>query len=230
MNVKFDGFLDNFFALEIVPGKKIRIPYWRNKFFKNGKRIQGPFGGKGTPAQIKRASIKKAREGKISLNQLSSAQIRTFMKQKKIGLDCSGFTFQVLNFLKPGFYKRFKKAPGISPNPIRRFNARALTSNQNSQPVKKTKNIKVGDLIPVSFSNGKINHVLVVVEAGSKEIIYVHSSSRGKITGPHLGKIKIIDPESGLEKQHWLEKTKKDLNLLEFASRLLIKIGVRRVI
>lgn len=224
------NFLDQFFALEIIPGKKVRIPYWRNKFFKSRGRIQGSFGGKGTPAQIKQATLKKARQTRIDLNKMTPFQIRSFMRQKRIGLDCSGFAFQVLNFLKPGFYKGLKKARGISPNPIRRFNTKVLTSDQNSQPVKKTKNIKVGDLIPVSFSNGKIDHVLIVVETSGKEIIYAHSSKKTKITGSHLGRIKIIDPSLGLEKQQWLEKTKKGVDLLEFACQPLRKLGVRRIV
>jgi len=228
MNAKLEDFLETFFALEIVPGRKVRIPYWRNKFFKDRGRIQGPLGGKGAPAQIKQATLKKAKESKIDLSQPSSEQIRDFMRQKRIGLDCSGFAFQVLNFLKPGFHKNLKKAEGISLNPIRRFSVRALTSNRNSQPVKKTKNIKVGDLIPVSFNDQNIDHVLVVVRAGKKEIAYAHSSRKTKITGPHLGKIKVIDPNLGLEKQQWLEKTKGGLSLLEFACQPLKKGGVRR--
>jgi len=229
MHSNLKGFLEHFFALEIIPGKKARIPYWQNKFYKDGKRIQGPLGGKGTPAEIKKAILSKAKENKVDLTQLSSEQIRSFMKQKKIGLDCSGFAFQVLNYLKPGFYRGLKKAEGRSLNPIRRFNAKVLTSKENSKRVEKTKDLKVGDLIPVSFDDQAIDHVMIIVGISKKEIIYAHSSSKGKITGPHLGKIKITSPEEVLEKQLWLEKTKQGLRLLEFACQPLKNLGVRRV-
>lgn len=222
-------FLKSYFALEIVSGKRVRIPYWQNKFPKGKSRIQGPFGGKGTPVEIKRITLKKAKQANLDLKSLSSSQIRLFMKQKRIGLDCSGFAFQILNFLKPNFFTKLKKAPGRSLNPIRRFNAQSLTSRENTQRVKRVKDIKVGDLIPVSSNDQNIDHVMVVVEIGKKAIIYAHSSSQTKITGPHLGRIIVTDPTLGLEKQHWLEKTKQGLRLLEFACQPLKSLGVRRV-
>lgn len=203
---KLDDYLASFFSLEIVPGKKVRIPYWRNRITCGGlSRIQGPFGGKGTPSQIKTATIDRAKKSAVELSKLTPAQIRKFMNQKRTGLDCSGFVFQVLDFLSPGFWKGLKKAPGKSSNPIRRFNAKALTSKENSVSVKRVEDIEVGDLVPLSWQ-GKIDHVLVVIGVGSKEIVYVHSSQKTKITGPHKGKIEIINSKKGLDKQNWLER------------------------
>ncbi len=205
---KLDNFLSTFFYLEITPGKKVRIPYWRNRITCGGLgRIQGPFGGKGTPLEIKKATTQRAKKSTINLSDLSPAQIRKFMVQKKIGLDCSGFAFQISDFLFPGFWKGLKKAPGRSVNPIRRFNAQALTCKENSIPVKKVKNIKVGDLVPLSWQ-GKVDHVLVVVGVGKNEIIYAHSSQKTKITGPHKGRIEITDLNKGLDEQKWLEKNR----------------------
>ncbi|MFH1601517.1 MAG: hypothetical protein ABIB61_01000 [Candidatus Shapirobacteria bacterium] len=219
MEKNLKSFLNQYFALEIIPGKKIRIPYWRNKFPPWGGRIQGPYGGKGMPAQIKRITLKKAKQARINLTDLNSDQIRNFMKQKKIGVECSGFTFQVLNFLKPGFYKHLKKAPGISPNPIRRFNAAALTSAENSRPIKKVKEIQVGDLIAASFEKNIIDHVLIIVDISKKEIIYAHSSSQTPTSGPHLGKLKIANPSASPQELKFVEKTKRPLKIL----------GIRRI-
>lgn len=211
-----DEFLSSYFSLEIVAGKKVRIPYWRNRLKLKGlRRIQGPFGGKGTPTEIKKATLEKARKASLDLKNLSSAEISRFMKQKKIGLDCSGFAFQVLNFLFPGFWKGLKKAPGKSSNPVRRFNAWALTSKENTSAVRKVKNLRVGDLVAMSWK-GKVDHVLVVVDVSEKEIVYAHSSEKTKITGPHLGKIKIIDGDKGIDKQIWLEKNIDGVPLSKF--------------
>lgn len=216
-------FLQNFFALEIVPGKKVRLPYWCNKF--KGKRIQGPFGGKGTPAEIKKAVWAKAKRAGVDLRKMTASQIRSFMKQRRIGIDCSGFAFQVLDFLQPGFYRGLKMAAGKSRNPIRRFSAAALTSAENSFPVKRAADIKPGDLIPLSFRGKKVDHVLIVVAATGKEIVYAHSSSRTMVTGPHLGRIKIRKKNQDLRQQQWLEKDKEG-NLL---SSYLFKGEARRV-
>jgi hypothetical protein len=211
-----ENFLSSFFSLEIIPGKKVRIPYWRNRLGLGGfHRIQGPYGGKGSPAQIRKATLERAKKSSLNLKKLSSSQIRRFMRQKKIGLDCSGFAFQILDFLFPGFWKGLKKAPGKSVNPIRRFNAYALTSKENSVAVKKIKDIKVGDLVPLSWQ-GKVDHVLTVVKVTDKLITYAHSSQKTKITGPHLGKIKIIDPKKGLNKQVWLERNKDETPISKF--------------
>ncbi len=207
MDAIIDNFLKDYFSLEIIPGKKVRIPYWRNRITHRGLcRIQGSFGGKGAPSQIKRATIDRAKKSGIDINKLTSVQIRKFMTQKRIGLDCSGFVFQVLDFLFPGFWQGLKRAFGKSSNPIRRFNSDALTSKENTILIKKVEDIKVGDLIPISWQGKKVDHVLVVVEINKKEIVYAHSSQKTKITGPHKGKIKITDLKKGLDKQSWQEK------------------------
>jgi len=220
-----DNFLTSFFSLEVISGKKVRIPYWRNRLSLGGlRRIQGLFGGKGTPLQIKRATVEKAEKSSTNLKKLSSDQIRKFMRQKRIGLDCSGFAFQILNFLFPEFWRGLKMAPGKSTNPIRRFNAYALTSKENSTGIDKVKNLKPGDLISFSWQ-GKIDHVLTVVKVSENVIVYAHSSEKTKITGPHLGKIKIVDPEKGLDKQMWLERD-RDGTLI---SKYLVSSQARRI-
>ncbi len=207
MERKLQSFLNYFFNLEIA-AHRVRIPYWRNRFLVNGKRIQGPFGGKGIPGQIRSITLKKAKQKKISLKRMSSEEVHAFMRSQKIGLDCSGFVFQVLAFLKPKFWKKLQWGSGKSLNPIRRFSAADLTSERNSKSILKTGEIRKGDLIALSLDNksGKIDHILIVVDVSPKKIIYAHSSTKTKVTGPHLGEIKIANPDLALEKQNWQEK------------------------
>jgi len=226
---KLKKFLRDFLALEIVPGKKVRLPYWRNKRLVGGRWQQGPEGGKGTPAQLRRITLEKARQAGLDLTKMKASQIRKFMRQKRIGLDCSGFAFQVLQFLFPGFWRGLKKAPGRSKNPRRRFNAAALTSPANTVRVDKVENILPGDLIPFSFKGKKIDHVAVVVEKRPKQIIYAHSSQKTKVEGVHLGKIKIISSGQNLAEQEWEEKIKTGESLKKFALQPLKERGVRRI-
>lgn len=223
MRTELKEFLGNFFALEIVSNRRVRIPYWRNKFLDGGRRIEGPFGGKGKPEQIKRATLQKAGQAGIILETMTSVQIRQFMGQNRIGIDCSGFAFHILNFLQPDFWRGLKMAPGTSKNPVRRLNAAALTSKENTLAVGKVSSIQVGDLIPMSFGGKKIDHVLIVVNINDREIIYAHSSSKTPNDGPHLGKIEIVDKNLGLKEQEWLEKTKQDVLLSEFLTRVRMR-------
>ena len=229
MESKLKRFLDNFFALPIA-GQKVRIPYWRNKWI-GLRRIQGPFGGKGTPAEIRRAVLQKARQAGIDLSQFSAPAISRFMRQKRIGLDCSGFAFQVLNFLQPGFWQGLAWAPGFSHNPRRRFNSWALTGEKNTLRVEPCwSEIRIGDIIPGQMeSKDKIDHVLVVVGKEEKKIIYAHSSSKTNINGPHLGVIQIKSPAGGLWRQFWPERLKTGQSLLTVTEAPLRAMGIRRL-
>jgi len=200
-------YLDQYLNLEIVPGKRVRVPYWLNKYGAGDlQRIQGPFGGKGTPNEIKKATLEKAKTLGVNPSEMPPSEIKKFMKENRIGVDCSGFVFHILNFIKPGFWKTLKMAPGRSPNPARRFNAAALSSPDNSIKVGKTKDVRVGDLIPVSAEgDGGIDHILIVVGVSHDHLVYAHSSSRTTIKGPHLGKMMITKPMGNLRDQQWQE-------------------------
>ncbi len=223
-------FLNSFFALPFGE-KAVRIPYWRNRFLKLGRRIQGPFGGKGSPSEIRRATVVKLRQAGLNWQKMSAWEIRRFMEQKRIGLDCSGFAFQILNFLRPGFWQGLQWAPGLSHNPRRRLNAWALTNKKNSIFVEPLLNkICEGDIIPAQIEGEKkIDHVLVIVGKDKKEVIYAHSSNRTEITGPHLGVIKIIAANLPLWQQIWPEKLKTGQPLLMKVHGPLEKIGIRRL-
>ena len=221
-------FMENFTALPIA-GKKVPIPYWRNRFYANGRRIQGPFGGKGTPAEIRRATLKKAEKLGFGLSEMTVSEIRRFMREKKIGLDCSGFAFQILDFLRPGFWRGLQKAPGSSPKPIRRFNSRALTNGRNSRRIGPIwQNIKVGDIIPAAFTQ-RLDHVMVIVDVGKKAIEYAHSSGSTIVSGPHRGRIYLRDSRQPLWRQQWPEQLKSGSPLLGKVQPVLEKIGIRRL-
>jgi hypothetical protein len=225
---RLEEFLEDFFALQIVPGKRVRIPYWRNRFLAGGlRRIQGPFGGKGTPGQIRKITLKKAKEAGLDLSKMTSVQIRQFMKRKKIGLDCSGFAFQILEFLFPGFWRWLKMAPGKSHNPIRRFNAAALALPENTVEVRRIDDARIGDLIPLRFKRrGSVDHVMVVVDVAKGKIVYAHSSSITPVSGPHLGEIRVVNSKKRLGEQEWLEMTREGRSLGKFWVR---ELGVRRI-
>jgi len=186
-------------------GKEIVCPYWKNNL---RRMIFGPFGGKGKPGQIVEATKKEAEKARIDLNKMREKEILKFMKRKKIGIDCSGFVFWLLEALD-----REKGGRGIGLL-ARKTNVKLLTSDKVSLAVESLPKIKVGDLI--RLNEGK--HLAIVISLKKKadgelvEIEYAHSSNQTFLPGVHLGKIKIVGPGQPLEKQIWLEKTKRGRN------------------
>jgi len=184
----------------------INCPYWINKVKKG---IRGPYSGKGTPKQIVRAALVRARKKNVQLGKLAKKELRAFLRQNRIGVDCSGLVFNLANSLD-----RERGGQGIAPrifnrnkfpdwNPAWRASAEKLTNDKVAKKIN-LKDIGVGDLI----RNRGGRHVLFVVESNNNSLTYVHSSTMlTKETGVHLGTIKIVDWEKGLEGQIWLEKT-----------------------
>jgi hypothetical protein len=189
-----------------IGGKEIRCPYWRNRL---GLRITGPFGGKGRPQQIVEATKKAAQEAKVNLQQMSEKEILAFMKRKKIGVDCSGFVFWMLDALDKekkgkgiaGFIPRF---PGTLAE--RQASADKLTGQNLTVPVKKMNEVRVGDVIRLDGGKHIAIAAKVVRERGAVEAIeYAHSSEKATIHGVHSGLIRITNPEGGLAEQEWEE-------------------------
>ena len=206
MESSLKKFLEQFLNFKVV-GKKVVIPYWKNDLKKS---IFGPFGGKGTPEQIKQAVTEAALKVNLNLENLSPNEIHMLMKQNKIGLDCSGFAYQILNFLGKEKYGEGieNKVKGVNGQGITKTNADALANIENTIIVKDLKEVQVGDLL--RFSGGR--HIAVIVEKTPQNIIYAHISKRTETEGPHLAKIIITNPNLGLEDQEWQEKTKDKFN------------------
>jgi len=186
-------------------GKEIVCPYWMNDL---KLEIFGPYGGKGTPEEIVQATEDEAKKTSLNLEKITKEEIITFMKRKKIGVDCSGFVFWMLDT-----FDKEKGGNGIAddiPNSIGQFlpsraNVAMLTSEKVSFPMNIVE-AKVGDMI--RLDRGR--HVAIVmkvvrVKGKVREIEYAHSSSRTKIPGVHNAKIKIVDQNKGLEEQLWYE-------------------------
>lgn len=209
-------FLDQFFNFKVF-GKKVTIPYWSNKL---DKKIYGPYGGKGTPKEILEATIEASKKENVNLKRMTSGQIYAFMKKNRIGLDCSGFAYQIFDFLdhQKGGDGIENSAVGVGGTGIRKTDADSLTNNINTLPVATYSQIKTGDLLRLDGGG----HVAVIVKNSPSEIVYAHISGKTKIEGPHLGKIKIIEKKKGLEEQVWSELTNFHPNLGDGIRRLKI--------
>lgn len=190
-----------------IGGKEAICPYWMNNL---EKEIYGPIGGKGRPKEIVLATENAAEEEKVDLYKMGVDEIILFMKAKKIGVDCSGFVFWMIDALDIE-----KGGNGIDADRSR-TNAMALTGSGLSFPVEKIENIQAGDMIRIR--RGKHVAIILSLEKTAKGKIavinYAHSSagSHTKISGVHQSKIEITDSEKNLEEQKWFEETVNGLS------------------
>jgi hypothetical protein len=199
---------------------KIVCPYFNNR--RSG--IRGALAvliGKGTPGQIEEEAMLFGLREKIDLDSLNKKDLKKFLVDHNLGIDCSGFVFHVLDAELDGIKKHLKH-PWIK-NPIRKLIAKlriventgvsTFNNDINTEEVKLS-GVKPGDLIIMMNTGLKndMHHILLVskVESRKSKVInYVHSfqfTTDGKYDhGIKEGEIKIIDPKKGLLEQEWNE-------------------------
>ncbi len=184
-------------------GQIVPCPYWMNKLKIGKVFIRGQFNGKGTWQEIQKA-MNKALTQEEGLYQkiIPAEKIQKLAKRHRIGIDCSGFIFRVLEYTSPSFKQLF-------PLGINKTNAKILTEKHISRRVLKAKDIIPGDLI--RMMGGK--HATIILQNDGKTITYAHSSARSTLLkGVHRGRINIVNPQQGLEFQAWEEKASKGEN------------------
>jgi hypothetical protein len=195
-----------------VGGIVMPCPYWMNKM-KNGRVVlRGFMGGKGPVEDIKKTILNLVRKDDKLLNTPLPAEIiRKAAKRERIGIDCSGLAFRLLNSLVEHFYRNSSAASldDIYRGGIMETNARMLTSLEFCIPVSNLQEVYLGDLI--RMMGGK--HVAVILGYDKGKLTYIHSSKLTQIQGVHLGQIVIGDEDKSLEQQNWLENTKQGDNL-----------------
>lgn len=166
--------IDQYLNLKIGE-KNITTPYFNNR----RKNIRGALRvliGKGSPEDIaEEATIFSLRE-KIKLAELNAEQIKKFLIEHNLGIDCSGLIYHVLDTeLKArnlGGLKKYIHRPWIK-NPIRKLISQfrsaentgvsTFNNNINSKEIN-LKDIQPGDLIVMMGAGPKqdYNHVLLV--------------------------------------------------------------------
>lgn len=202
-------------------GKKVTTPYFMNKRkLRGGLRV---LIGKGTPQEIAMEVKINAQLKNIDLSRMDANQIRQFMQERDIGIDCSGFVVQVLNswcrsqsgkslisYLKftdnsliSRIRRRFRSIENISAN--------ELTGPLNCDPVTDLNQLRPGNLIRTKGLLKNSHHVLLVSKVRLKDAIivefeYVNSTEQyEEENGIRYGTVKITDPSASLIDQQWLD-------------------------
>ncbi|KXK27477.1 MAG: hypothetical protein TR69_WS6001000354 [candidate division WS6 bacterium OLB20] len=201
-------------------GKRVKAPYYMNKRKqKGGLRVMV---GKGDPKEMEREVMVLAQVKGFAVQQASAADLRAFLQDCDIGIDCSGFVVHVLNAILAekhmGTIDQYLVYPerGLTAKlrrllrPVENTGANTLTSPANTVPVP-IQDVRPGDLIRSKGLQKNAHHILLVERVGREDdrvlwIDYVHSSEQyGDDNGIRHGRIEVTDQTAHLKDQNWLE-------------------------
>ena len=196
-------FIDKYFNLSIA-GKVVVCPYFINPsstFFR-----QPVMAGKGSPSELETYANEI-----VTDSSLTSDEIRKKLLEHGIGIDCSGFVYQVLDFWLTSFGKgelkdylpkestlRVRKFLSRKLKPVSSVSADMLTSAPLATQIA-LKDIKPGDLIRTR--GGK--HVLLVTKVAftsenePQTLTFVNSPSEYARNGVRYGEIRIKNMDLG---------------------------------
>ncbi|PCI30396.1 hypothetical protein COB55_00305 [Candidatus Wolfebacteria bacterium] len=213
---------------------RVSIPYYNNARhdIRGGLNV---FGGKGSIEDIHEEIDILAKKEHVDLKSLPGEDLKKFLVEHNIGIDCSGLTYYILDAelraTKQGSLKgnlSFRPVHGIigalfgRMRGVRNTNVKVLAHKANSTPISLL-NIQPADLIIMTDIAGKYvhNHVLIIHKVIYKgttptEIHYTHTiawSTDGKYDhGVRQGIIEITDPEKPLPDQKWSENGETNRN------------------
>ncbi len=229
--------IENYQNLSI--GKhKIVCPYFNNR--RSG--VRGALRvliGKGSPKDIEEEALLFALREKIDLDNLNEEELKKFLVDHNLGIDCSGFVYHILDVELKGLKKHLKH-PWIK-NPLRKLIAKlriventgvsTFNNDVNTSEVKLS-DAKPGDMIIMMNTGLKndLHHILLVSSITTENselrtLNYTHSfqfTTDGQYNhGIKQGEIKISNLKKGLLDQKWSEV--ETYNHAKMAKELKIK-------
>lgn len=221
--------IQNFLSLPFPKHNGVSCPYYNNKRaqMRGGLRV---LIGKGSPEDIAEEALIISLKEKVDLNQMTSDQIKHFLVDNKIGIDCSGLIYYVVDAeLKSRGHgglasrlhfpttKNLLRKLLFKLRPIENTSVQIFAHPTNSTPVKLS-DARAGDYICLLGTGEKhdYDHIMLIhdtrQENGQTIISYTHSIPwliDGKYNhGVRQGKISITKPESNLIEQNWQEQDK----------------------
>ena len=114
------------------PNKQVSCPYFNNRRTKVRGALRALV-GKGNPEDIVEESIIIALREKINFSELNNEEIKHFLVDKNLGIDCSGFVYYVLEAELKAQHKsnlnKYLHRPWIK-NPLRKLIINYLLGNQ----------------------------------------------------------------------------------------------------
>lgn len=211
--------------LHVPIGPRCVCPYFNNRRSKIRGGLRALV-GKGSPEDIKEEVEIISLKEKKDLQKCTSQELKEFLVDQGIGIDCSGFAYHVLDaelrarskdrlsthiFFPHSFLKKIY----AKLRPAENTNVTTFALEKNSTPVD-VSDVRAGDMIFI-LGTGKektYNHIMVVVDvrgsSNDRVLSYAHSyawPSEGKYGhGVRTGEIRASDLSQPLTKALWTEK------------------------
>ena len=209
------------------PGHHVQCPYFNNRRVRLRGGLRALI-GKGSPEDIvEEAMIISLRE-KIDLKNLSDVDLKKFLVDHKLGIDCSGLIYHILDaemeatqdkslhqVLRRPWFKNPLRKLLVKLRPIENTGVGTFHHEVNSFEIP-LKDIQPGDLIIMMGAGPKqdYNHILLINQIANSIIQYTHSfqyPSGGLYNhGVRQEKIEITDLNKNLLEQNWSEPQMKD--------------------
>lgn len=238
-----------------LPLKDVSCPYYNNRRtgLKGGLRVMV---GKGSIEDVVYESELLSVREKIDLKTLSNEDYKKFLVDRRIGIDCSGFAYYVLDaesvargfghirqhlahpYAKNIFRKFFNKI-----RPIENTGVTTFAHEKNSREIPLDR-VMPGDYVVMLYTgpDKTYNHMMIVHQVDfdeqnppqAKKLYYTHSFSwpeDGQYNhGVRQGTIEIIDPKKPLAEQVWTEQGKTSAeNFTQAKAREAMYVSVRRL-
>lgn len=263
LSVSAQKIMDEYFNLPFKGIMGVRCPYFNNTRLKQRAQLRVLI-GKGTPQEIvEEAKIISIQyhagifdtAGHCCLHETHpqthptiAEDIRKFLVDHNLGVECSGFVTQILR-------AHFKESRGvditrqfhiISPRyffrwliskirPVENIGVRRYVDNRNTKKIS-WQQAQAGDVV-VMLETGlqkKRNHILLITNNNGDVIQYAHARqwvADGKYGhGVAKGEIKIIKPDGSLLEQEWAEFNRSEIQNETFVeAKNAAVLEVRRI-
>lgn len=226
-------------------GAGCSTPYYNNRRGKVRGGLNAAI-GKGTPREIcDEVRILSLRRDN-AIKRASPEELKKFLVEEGIGIDCSGFAFHVLNAESKarGLGRLFPHLV-IKKNIVRRLLAKLrpasnvsvgiLSMDENSTSVEYA-DVEAGDFVSIigSGPDHTYNHIMVITKVHENTLSYAHSyawPSDGKYGhGIKTGSITIVDPKKSITEQDWHESGETGLSNYTLQNALSArKVLIRRL-
>lgn len=174
--------IQNYLTLPF-PSHQVICPYFNNRRVRLRGGLRALI-GKGSPDDIvEEAMIISLRE-KIDLTKLSDEKLKKFLVDNKIGIDCSGLVYHILDaemkargkkslhhVLKRPWFKNPIRKLLVKLRPIENTGVGTFNHEVNSVEIS-LKDVEAGDIIIMMGAGPKqdYNHILLVVSVVSNEV------------------------------------------------------------
>ncbi len=209
------------------PNRQVACPYYNNRRsgMRGGLRV---LIGKGSPEDIAEEALIISLKDKIDLERLDNETLQKFLVDHKLGVDCSGFAYHVLNAELCALHKKklgdalyFPQAKNIfrkliiKMRPAENAGVKVLAHDRNSTVVPVSE-ARPGDFIIMLGTNPQhdYDHVVVITDVKKEKNItvltYTHAlqwAADGKYNhGVRRGMIIINYPDAPLTEAAWTEQ------------------------